>query len=296
MRDDEHDGAGATQTRRVLVVDDDRDVADAIAAMLGDGFEAETAGTLASAMTLLDATVFDAVVLDLDLPETTGVPTLQAVRTSAPLVPVIVVSGWAPEEFGARVFRAGGYDYLTKGAFGEEDLVGAVERGIERQAELLAHHDAATQVRNKLKEEFSFAGFDPVASTTAQSYGAARVRAIAPGVFDGLVGRFVDALRAALEERAFKQERTVGVLLRSLASDMMQLRVGPRDVIDVYTEAVRRESNGANPRRARAVVEEGRVLVLELMGHVVASYRTLVVVDPLAIAAVSPEWRKEDDE
>lgn len=278
------------------MVDDDRDVADAIAAMLSGSFETEIASSLADAMAALDGGIFDAVVLDLELPETTGVPTLQAVRTSAPLVPVIVVSGWGPERFGAHVFRAGGYDYLTKGTFSEADLVDAVARAVARQAELLAHHDAANEVRKRLREEFSFAGFDAASSATAQSYGAARVRTVAPVVFSGLVARLEGMLHTALEERAFKQGHTVGAQLRDLAADLVQLRVGPRDVVDLYTEAVRRSTDGANPSRGRALVEEGRILALELMGHVVASYRTLVVVDPSSMSGAAAGRLKEANE
>jgi len=43
--------------------------------------------------------------------------------------------------------------------------------------------------------------------------------------------------------------------------------------IEIYGTALKSRSAGAPPARARAYLDEGRLLVLELMGHLVSYYR-----------------------
>ena len=58
---------------------------------------------------------FDSVLLDLGLPDSQGLDTLQSVRAKAPSVPVVVLTGLADELASAEATRMGAYDYLVKG-------------------------------------------------------------------------------------------------------------------------------------------------------------------------------------
>ena len=58
---------------------------------------------------------FDSVLLDLGLPDSQGLDTLQSVRAKAPSVPVVVLTGLADELASAEAARMGAYDYLVKG-------------------------------------------------------------------------------------------------------------------------------------------------------------------------------------
>ena len=50
---------------------------------------------------------------------------------------------------------------------------------------------------------------------------------------------------------------------------------GPREVIDIYTSALKQRTDPAIDGKSRAYLAEGRFLVLELMGYLVSSYRNL---------------------
>ena len=52
------------------------------------------------------------------------------------------------------------------------------------------------------------------------------------------------------------------------------LSAGPRDVIDLHVSALQQRLDQAGREEAAALVEEGRLLVLELMGYVVTYYRS----------------------
>ena len=44
-------------------------------------------------------------------------------------------------------------------------------------------------------------------------------------------------------------------------------------MVDIHSAALKKITNGINPLKAQAYVEEGRLAVLELMGHMVSYYR-----------------------
>jgi ABC-type taurine transport system ATPase subunit len=71
----------------------------------------------------------------------------------------------------------------------------------------------------------------------------------------------------ALEQQAFKVDHKVSESLRSMAEDMGFLKAGPRNVVDVHSTDLNRRRAGAVSKKVRAYSEEGRVMVLELMGY-----------------------------
>ena len=58
---------------------------------------------------------FDAVLLDLSLPDSQGLDTLVRVQEAAKDVPIVVLTGTDDEDLGVRLIKAGAQDYLVKG-------------------------------------------------------------------------------------------------------------------------------------------------------------------------------------
>jgi CheY-like chemotaxis protein len=112
----------------------------------------------------------------------------------------------------------------------------------------------------------------PVAS---QAFGTQPIGETHPAEFNGAVEEFQRWLLFALEERSLKIDRGIPEGLRKLADRLTQLRVGPRDVIEIYTAALKQATESTTGRKDHACVEEGRLLVLELMGNLVSNYRAL---------------------
>jgi CheY-like chemotaxis protein len=102
---------------RVLVVDDNRDAADALAALLAvHGYSASAAYSGADAIRQADESHPDVVLLDIGMPETTGFDVARALRSykRAPKPVIVAVTG-AAEPSDRLAARMAGFDhYLVK--------------------------------------------------------------------------------------------------------------------------------------------------------------------------------------
>jgi hypothetical protein len=80
-------------------------------------------------------------------------------------------------------------------------------------------------------------------------------------------------IEQAFEQRIYKVDHLVSDALHQLAGRLGALRAGPRDVVELHTTVMRRRLATVTAEQAEAYGEEGRLLVLELMGHLVSYYR-----------------------
>ncbi|MBA3505691.1 MAG: response regulator transcription factor [Betaproteobacteria bacterium] len=105
---------------------------------------AET-GRLASELACRDE--WDVVLLDLTLPDQSGVETLKEIRRCRPLLPVLIVSGFPESQYGTKVIRAGANGYLAKERIPEElvPAIRAVAQGQNYLSSKRAHQTAETQ-------------------------------------------------------------------------------------------------------------------------------------------------------
>jgi PAS domain S-box-containing protein len=110
-------------------------------------------------------------------------------------------------------------------------------------------------------------------SVTAQAFGMVSLCQASPDIFNELVQRYADLMDLTLEQRAYKVEHDVSQGLRSMAEEIGFLKSRPRDVVEIHSTALKRKTNGATSQKAQAYVEEGRLMVLELMGYLTSYYR-----------------------
>lgn len=100
---------------RVLLVEDDADIADALSRFLrAEGHAVDHAGDLAAAEAALDVVRFDAILLDLALPDGSGLALLLDQRRRGNRVPVIIAT--ARDKVSERIagLDAGADDYVVK--------------------------------------------------------------------------------------------------------------------------------------------------------------------------------------
>ncbi|HEY5997910.1 MAG TPA: sigma-54 dependent transcriptional regulator [bacterium] len=106
---------GRGVTRRVLVVDDEAEfrafVCDALAL---EGYETSEAADGVEAVRAFREAPPDAVLLDLQMPRQTGLPTLREMRAIAPEVPVIMLSGRGDIATAVEAVKSGAFDYIEK--------------------------------------------------------------------------------------------------------------------------------------------------------------------------------------
>jgi PAS domain S-box-containing protein/putative nucleotidyltransferase with HDIG domain len=123
----------AEPTLRVLLVEDNPGDVRLIETFLDGEFETSAAPRLSVAVELLAQESVDAVLLDLGLPDSQGLDTLERLRAASQAVPVIVLTGLEDTETALAAIQRGAQDYLTKGGFDEQLLRRAIRYAVERQ-------------------------------------------------------------------------------------------------------------------------------------------------------------------
>jgi len=120
---------------RVLLIEDNpgdaRLLREYLSGAAGD-FTLEWADCLAAGLEVLARGNIDVVVLDLSLPDSRGLETFTRVRTDAPQVPIVVISGIDDEALAIQAVREGAQDYLVKGEASATLVVRSIRYAVER--------------------------------------------------------------------------------------------------------------------------------------------------------------------
>jgi len=138
-------------TVRIVLIDDHALVREGLRRIVEEEPRFVVAGEAATGAEGLRLALYapcDVVVLDLSLPDRSGLEILKTIRSARPAVPVLVVTMHGEEEYGVRAMRADAAGYLTKESAGDE-LVAAIRAVIAgrryispRLADLIAVHVA----------------------------------------------------------------------------------------------------------------------------------------------------------
>ena len=111
---------GVARISRVLIVDDQRDVLDALKLLLkGEPFAVETVTSPAAALAAVGKSAFDALLIDLNYTRDTtsgkeGLELLRAVRQLEAELPVIVMTAWGTIDVAVTAMREGASDFIEK--------------------------------------------------------------------------------------------------------------------------------------------------------------------------------------
>ena len=132
----------------ILVVDDEADIRATLQAILAEeGYAVTTASTAAEAVALVRDVIYDAVLLDIWLPDRDGLEALEEIRKADPAAgpEVIVISGHASIETAVRATKLGAFDFLEKPLTLERTLI-VVKNAIETRRLRLENHEFQRQV------------------------------------------------------------------------------------------------------------------------------------------------------
>ncbi|MBW8040117.1 MAG: sigma-54-dependent Fis family transcriptional regulator [Planctomycetes bacterium] len=148
---------------KVLLVEDNRlDILSTRKMLTGwkdSPFEVECASLLSEAIERLEKERFDAVLLDLGLPDSFGLETFTSMRAQAAHVPIVVLTGQDDEELSMNALQHGAQDYLIKGDINREALRRCLRYAIERK-----QNEEALWIRNRIIES----SINPIAITDLQ--------------------------------------------------------------------------------------------------------------------------------
>ena len=120
-------------TNNILIVDDEPDIRDMVAAFLEDeGYETICSANAQEAQTYLNAVTPSLAILDIWMRDSSmdGISLLHWIKDSYPDIPVIMISGHGTVEMAVNAIKAGAYDFIEK-PFKAEKLVFMVKRALE---------------------------------------------------------------------------------------------------------------------------------------------------------------------
>jgi signal transduction histidine kinase len=122
----------------------------------------EVAQSLAEALEKTQITAYDAILLDLGLPDSRGIDTFNSISSGCTATPIIILSSTDDETIAVQALKNGAQDYLIKGSYLTDETVGSVlllrsiSYAIERQRiqkELLLERSSLEQrVKDRTRE------------------------------------------------------------------------------------------------------------------------------------------------
>ncbi|MBI4642341.1 MAG: sigma-54-dependent Fis family transcriptional regulator [Deltaproteobacteria bacterium] len=117
----------------ILVIDDDKVMRDACQQILTrQGYRVEMAPNARQGLSLLEKVSFDAILLDLVMPDLDGLETLKKIRAIDPESEVIIISGYGTIQSAVESIKAGAFHFLSK-PFTPDDLRHLVARALEKR-------------------------------------------------------------------------------------------------------------------------------------------------------------------
>ena len=137
---------------KILIVEDEISFSEAISFLLGkEGFETDVAENGRLALELFKKSSYDLVLLDLMIPEVSGIEVCRAIRTTS-LVPIIMLTAKDSEVDKVVGLELGADDYVTK-PYSSRELVARIKavlrRGTPDSADM--NSDSSIQVSGRIR-------------------------------------------------------------------------------------------------------------------------------------------------
>lgn len=144
------------QSLKVLLIEDDSQYADMVANILSADskvhFEVIREARLTDGLARLNREQFQVILLDMNLPDSVGVETLQKTLAAAADLPIVVLTGYADESLAVRALHDGAQDYLIKGQSEVTLLSRAIRYAIERKRVLIALKESDARFRQIIRK------------------------------------------------------------------------------------------------------------------------------------------------
>lgn len=241
-------GGGRADSLPVLLVEDEPGDARLVCELLREvepRYSLQTAATLAEALRQLSLQRFAAVLLDLGLPDSQGLPTLRAVLQAAGAVPLVVLSGRDDETVAIRAIQLGAQDYVVKGRGDGQHLARALRYAIERKLvqehlEFVASHDSVTGLPNRRRFIETLRQLLPSLRRQGSSVAVLVVALTGLGAVNQSLGHEVGDLSLKAAVGRMQRLMPEGTLLACSGSAEFALALADTDAMDVAAQLAER--------------------------------------------------------
>ena len=266
----------------VLLIDDDSDdtllLSEDLHTSMKNSCVLHTCENLGDGLKFLSENDVDVVLLDLILPDSKGLETVEKVKMEFPALPLIALTGMEDDDFAIKIVQIGAQDYLRKSELTATLLGRSIRYAIERQLlQVELEKTRQSEIRNRELNILNQLSQVPKTTVTGQIYGLVSLQESSPIYFNELVKEYGSLMDLALEQRAFQMEDKVSVGLPPLVEQLGFVKATARDIVEIHSSALKQKNQGVPPLRAQAYIEEGRILLLKLMGNLVMYYRNYYV-------------------
>jgi two-component system, cell cycle sensor histidine kinase and response regulator CckA len=141
---------------KILMIEDDEDDVLIIREMLDESKEAifilENSEQLQEGLEILATESYNIILLDLNLPDSSGLDTLKNFLDKVPDIPVIVMTGLNDANTGIDAVKMGAQDYLVKGSVTSNLLTRSIRYAIERYSLITAQNQADEALRDSVQQ------------------------------------------------------------------------------------------------------------------------------------------------
>src|SRR6202035_3463752 len=141
-----------TPKGKVLVIDDEADIRESLDALLSlEGYEVDLAMNATEGAKKLESHVYDLVLLDLMMPDRSGMDVLRDVRQRDRETPIFMITAYGSVEAAVDALKLGANDYFSK-PWDNEKLLIEIDRMISKRR--LEYEN--THLKRALKQRYSF--------------------------------------------------------------------------------------------------------------------------------------------
>gem|GEM_PF-147590 len=134
---------------QVLVVDDERVVCQNCEKILREeGFSVTTTLTGEECLNLINERMYEAVILDLKIPDINGMELLKVIKEKKPLTTVIIITGYSSLESGIAAMKLGAADYIAK-PFTPDELSFSIREALEKRPVVAGEGDITEPLAKK---------------------------------------------------------------------------------------------------------------------------------------------------
>ncbi|MBX5495275.1 MAG: sigma-54-dependent Fis family transcriptional regulator [Bryobacteraceae bacterium] len=144
--------APATVKGRILIIDDEADIRESLGTLLElENYQVEMAANAAEGLRRLESASYDLVLLDLMMPDRSGLEVLDEIRQRDTETPIFMITAYGSVEIAVQALKAGANDYFSK-PWDNEKLLIEIDRMIAKGR--LEREN--TQLKRALKQRYSF--------------------------------------------------------------------------------------------------------------------------------------------
>ena len=141
------------QHERLLIVDDEVNLCKGCQRIFEDeGYTMEAAYTGEEGLKKATKEMYDAVLVDLKMPDMNGIDLIKQLKVYRPEVPIIMITGYASVPTAVEAMKCGADDYIPK-PFNPDEIVEAVKKAIGKVAKAIGKGQEATTDERIIEKE-----------------------------------------------------------------------------------------------------------------------------------------------